>query len=51
MGASGGFDITPNGKYFVVLLPQSPDPGKAPPEQINITLNWFDELKQRVPIR
>ena len=50
IGQGGGFDITRDGKYFVVLLPQSPDPGKVPPEQINITLNWFDELKQRVPV-
>jgi Tol biopolymer transport system component len=49
-GYRDGFDITSDGKYFVVLLPHSPDPGKAPPEQINITLNWFDELKQRVPV-
>jgi hypothetical protein len=27
------------------------DPGNAPPEQINITLNWFDELKQHVPVQ
>jgi Tol biopolymer transport system component len=47
----GGFDITPDGKYFVVMLPLSADPGKAPPAQINITLNWFDELKQRVPVQ
>ena len=45
----GGFDITPDGKYFVVLLPQSADAGKA--AQINITLNWFDELKRRVPVQ
>jgi len=50
VGASGGFDITPDGKSFVVLLPQPADPGKAPPAQINITLNWFDELKLRVPV-
>src|SRR5215470_4047075 len=47
----GGFDITPDGKYFVMLLPQSADAGKAPAAQINITLNWFDELKQRVPVQ
>jgi serine/threonine-protein kinase len=47
--ARGGFDITPDGKYFVVLLP--PSPGKAPIAQINITLNWFDQLKQRVPLQ
>ena len=24
------------------------EPSKPPPEQINVTLNWFEELKQRV---
>jgi Tol biopolymer transport system component len=44
------YDVMPDGKSFVVLLPLSPaEPGKAPPEQINLTLNWFEELKQRVP--
>src|SRR5262245_12836809 len=50
-GARDGFDITPDGKHFVVLLPRSPDTGKAPPEQINITLNWLEELKQHVPVQ
>jgi hypothetical protein len=35
-----------------VPVPQfQAQPGKAPPELINITLNWFDELKQRVPVQ
>src|SRR5262249_19855086 len=43
------YDITPNGKYFVVMLPKTQAEGdKAPPEQIKITLNWFRELQERV---
>ena len=46
------YDITPDGKYVVALLPRAQaEPGKAPPEQINVTLNWFEELKQRAPAR
>jgi hypothetical protein len=46
------YDITPDGKYFVVTFPAAqPASNKAPPEQINVTLNWFEELKQRVPPR
>jgi hypothetical protein len=41
-----GYDISPDGKYFVVKL----DSDKSSPQQINITLNWFEELKQRVPV-
>src|SRR4029453_6843443 len=37
----------PDDKYFVVMLPGSRESSKAPPQQINITLNWFEELKQR----
>jgi eukaryotic-like serine/threonine-protein kinase len=47
--ARGGFDITPDGKYFVVLMPR--DAGRARLPQINITLNWFEELQQRVPVK
>jgi Tol biopolymer transport system component len=46
------YDISPDGKYFVVMLTKATaEPGKTPPEQINLTLNWFDELKQRVPVK
>jgi eukaryotic-like serine/threonine-protein kinase len=45
------YDITPDGKYFVVLFPRSQaEVGKAP-EQINIVLNWFRELQERVPVK
>ncbi len=46
------YDITPDGKYFVVMVPKSQAaPDKAPAEQINVTLNWFEDLKQRVPVK
>jgi Tol biopolymer transport system component len=46
------YDITPDGKYFVVIVPKSQaTPDKAPAEQINVTLNWFEELKQRVAVK
>ena len=44
------FDVTPDGKRFVVMVPKAEaTPDKAPAEQINVTLNWFEELRQRVP--
>jgi serine/threonine-protein kinase len=46
------YDIAPNGQSFIVMIPKSQsDPGKAPPDQINVTLNWFTELQQRVPVK
>jgi Tol biopolymer transport system component len=47
----GGFDVTPDDKYFVVMLPGSSESSKPSPQQINITLNWFAELKQRAAAR
>jgi eukaryotic-like serine/threonine-protein kinase len=46
----GGFAVMPDGKHFVVLLPASQEPGRVP-GQINIVLNWFTELQQRVPVK
>ena len=37
----------PDGKQFVVTLSASEDADQ--PAQMRITLNWFEELKQRVP--
>jgi Tol biopolymer transport system component len=46
------YDITPDGKSFVVIFPNPrPIPDKVPPEQINVTLNWFEELLRRVPTK
>ena len=49
-GGARSYDITPDGKHFVVMVPKAEaTPDKAPAEQINVTLNWFEELRQRVP--
>jgi serine/threonine-protein kinase len=50
-GGPRDYDVTADGKTFVLVLPQSQaQTSKAPPDEINITLNWFEELKQRVPV-
>ena len=42
----------PTEKYFVVMFPKSQaEAGKALPEQLNITLNWFEELKQPILVK
>src|SRR5262245_3399481 len=46
-----GYDITPDGKYFIVMQRSQVSPAKPPREEINIILNWFEELKQRVPVQ
>jgi eukaryotic-like serine/threonine-protein kinase len=49
------FDITRDGKHFVVVMPASgPSQNATNPRiaaQINVVMNWFEELKQRVPAR
>ena len=43
------YDISPDGKTFFVMLPRGQTgPDKPAPDQIMVTLNWFEELKQRV---
>ncbi len=45
------FDVTADGQRFLVTVPAGGgDAGNtAPTPRINVVLNWFEELKQRVP--
>jgi Tol biopolymer transport system component len=48
------WDIHPDGKRFLMIKPPAPAgaiPTAAGPRKINIVLNWFEELKQRVPVK
>ncbi len=40
------WDISPDGKRFLMLK----DAAVEGPRKINIVLNWFEELKQKVPV-
>ena len=47
-GLPRGYDITPDGKQFVVMLPASEaESNQRQVQQIYVTLNWFEELKQK----
>ncbi len=49
---SNTWDISPDGKRFLMIKgPESTASGGAGPSKINIVLNWFEELKQRVPVK
>jgi eukaryotic-like serine/threonine-protein kinase len=41
------FDVSRDGQHFLMLKPV--DQEQAAPTQINIVLNWFEDLKQKVP--
>ncbi len=40
------YDVTPDGQRFLMLKPSEQDQAAT---QINVVLNWFEELKRRVP--
>jgi serine/threonine-protein kinase len=44
------FDVTPDGERFLVVLPPQATDSDAPQPQINVVVNWFEELKERVPV-
>jgi Tol biopolymer transport system component len=44
---SPNYDVSPDGQRFLML--KSADTGESAPTQINVVLNWFEELKRRVP--
>jgi len=41
------YDVSPDGQRFLMLKPI--EGGEGAPAQINVVLNWFEELKHRVP--
>jgi Tol biopolymer transport system component len=51
LGANEGhpWDISPDGKKFLMMKQVGLETSGGP-RKINIVLNWFEELKQRVPV-
>jgi len=45
--ASPNYDVSPDGQCFLMLKPS--ETREAAPTQINVVMNWFEELKRRVP--
>jgi hypothetical protein len=48
------WDISSDGKRFLMIKPPastSAAPAAAGPRRINIVVNWFEELKQQVPLK
>jgi hypothetical protein len=44
------WDISPDGKRFLMMKQHGALTARGP-RRINIVLNWFEELKQRVPVK
>jgi Tol biopolymer transport system component len=52
---SPAWDISPDGKRFLMIKQPAQQPAASAPavprQKINIVVNWFEELKQRVPVK
>jgi Tol biopolymer transport system component len=46
---NANYDVSPDGQRFLMLKPS--ESAEAAPTQINVVLNWFEELKRRVPAK
>jgi Tol biopolymer transport system component len=46
-GTSPNYDVSPDGQRFLMLKPSETE--ASAPTQINVVLNWFEELKRKVP--
>tara|TARA_B100000686_G_scaffold291378_1_gene319380 strand:- start:559 stop:1434 length:876 start_codon:yes stop_codon:yes gene_type:complete len=44
------FDIMPDAEQLLVVLPAQQEGDEAPRSRLHVVLNWFEELKQRVPV-
>jgi serine/threonine-protein kinase len=44
---AAGYDVSPDGKRFLMIKDAPADP--APTPQLHVVLNWFEELRRRVP--
>jgi Tol biopolymer transport system component len=44
---NSNYDASPDGHRFLMLKPSEQE--QSAPTQINVVLNWFEELKRRVP--
>jgi serine/threonine-protein kinase len=50
-GGYRDYDMSPDGERLLMVFPvDRPDTGEPARPQINIVLNWFEELKERVPV-
>ena len=44
LGPNVPYDVTPDGEFLMI----EPGESDTPPTQVNVVLNWLQEVKQRV---
>ena len=51
VGSYRDYDMSPDGERLLMVFPADrPETGEPARPQINVVLNWFEELKERVPV-
>jgi hypothetical protein len=50
-GMPRGYDVTPDGRFLGVIDSTIAEPGSGGAPKIEVVLNWFEELKARVPVK
>jgi Tol biopolymer transport system component len=45
------YDILPDGKHFIGVVPAGQTQTGGGPAEIHVVLNWFEDVKQRAPVR
>jgi len=40
------YDVAPDGRDFIMIEANEP---KSPPTELNVILNWFNDLNRQVP--
>jgi hypothetical protein len=51
-GVGGSYDVSRDGRRFLMLKVSGPSgDGPLPPPRIVVVLNWFEELKAKVPTK
>lgn len=46
---SFGFDVSPDGQRFLVVAPGEATSQRSTQQEIQVVLNWFEELERLVP--
>ena len=42
------YDVAPDGAHFIMIQADEPN---SPPAQLNVIINWPEQLKRQVPVR
>jgi hypothetical protein len=49
LGSQRPYDIAPDGRFLIIRSSQ-PEAAAAPPPNLILVQNWFEELKRLVPV-